>query len=176
MEDKYIENIKREYKENRIPWERVGKCIGSGYEGRVYEFGSAVIKIVLKRHKVHIKKDISSLIEWFRDHTYEHIVQPYYVEDMGGGAYWYVMERLGELSKEEKSNFYQVTNIMYKKDKVRYEPRTEYGRCRKKFMEAMVYFPYVHGDLIGRNVMKDRAGVWKVIDLESFDIPMKDLK
>lgn len=180
--DKWLEDIDKRYPDSTIPFDRLGERLGEGEEGRVYRYGSLALKIVTKRHTIHVKKSIKRQLEWFRDNPHPNVVRIHYVRELDRVAYWYVMEKLVRLNRAEQNHFERVQTTLWSRPRRRqrllnsYVPRSTIGVERKQFMESMSTFPYSHEDLIAANVMKNNLGKWIATDIESFRLPRSLLK
>ena len=162
--------------------DNLGKLIGSGLDGRVFEFGDKVIKFTRPWKNCNCKHKFIKILDKAKEYLDPHLVRVYEYGKCRNGVYWYIMERLKDLNKDERhavniigdllyndyhnflSSLHSLNGIQsYLADNKIDDPR---------YAELVLYINTCgdgHGDFCSINIMKRKAGSTLVaIDLESF--------
>lgn len=156
--------ILRELNDSRIKLDLIGKCLGSGHEGMVYEYGSdRAIKINVLERMEEDDERYESIFSYLLGHKPAGVANLYAYGKVG--TIWYlIMERLQPLDIREHGRF-QYFCQRYYRDGAKSKSRS---RRQEFFREIKGLELLYHSDLDYYNVMKDETGRWKAIDLESF--------
>lgn len=182
-----------------IPYS-IGARIGDGADGECFEINNSnkVIKlcVLFDYPNRNLKKDYDNIIKVINFiknnnlHTYAKVYDYEYVGkfnrpnlSMSKGQdyilYYYVMEKLVELTDDEKRVFHSVLSHEDKGEAKNYEilkikKMLEGMRRALDFDEEKVTFfceelrraPIMHNDIHIRNIMKDHLGNFKMIDFD----------
>jgi hypothetical protein len=161
--------LARTYKMNEVDFTKVGKVIGEGAHGRVYQYGRGkVIKFSWSDFDNDVK-DMTELISVVK--RFKAIPKIYNFGAHWGADpfYWVIMERLPKAITKSKDlrMMYFLTEMVYGRGSLRglIEPWKSLGRSLLRLDRA---YGYQHDDMHEGNVMFDRDGNPKLIDLESF--------
>lgn len=169
-----LKEISKHSKKAFIDINKVGRYLGSGGEGFVYGYGRGrALKINLNTYEGD-KEEIERALRWVVETKPIVVARVYRYGWLREGLWWIEMERLRQLEGRECDKFSEYVGKYYhkKKDARILRPRTEIGKRRREFLigirEIREKYKLYHNDVLGINVMKDRLGRWKLIDVESF--------
>ena len=171
--------VKHHYGEDNI-----GDMLGSGLDGRVFEFGDKVIKFTRPWKNCNCKFELVRFLETAKEHLSPHLVKVFDYGRCKTGMYWYTMERLMGLNDDEQHDIDTIGNLLYQDDG---SPLTlgclrSLSGINSYLAGSSIHDPrcaslvlYLntcgsgHGDFCSINVMKRAADSMLVaIDLESF--------
>jgi RIO-like serine/threonine protein kinase len=154
---------------------RIGESLGCGSDGYVYQYGpNRVLKV--STFAFHNPRVAIERVKFFLQRPHKHVVNVYAC-GLIGEVYWYEMEQLRPLSEEEVNIFYEVFENhdeymadlgatwqlrIYKKHR-----KSRLHRRMLRFLRQAQKLPLIHHDLHNDNIMKDRRGKYKLIDVES---------
>ncbi len=158
----------------KIDMTKFGALLGFGDDGYVYDYDGRAFKFACEN--LYTATVAIQRIQRIYCNPNKYIVKihsyNFYKEN-----YWYEMDKLYPLSEKEYSIFYE---IFINQDEVHSGFTSEwilhldkkYRKSRQhrkmlKFLKRIRNLPITHLDLHGGNIMKDKAGNYKLIDVES---------
>ena len=143
---------------------KLGKFLGSGVDGEVY---AARDGKAIKISSRELTQDNIDIFNHFIRYPNKYTVKLYSYGKCGEG-YWYLMDRLIPLSKRDIDYFKSVNyvSILYNGHRI---PATAPIKV-KEFLRGLWLNKYYQRDPGYQNIMKDRFGNYKFIDLETFEI------
>lgn len=173
---KFLRSLGKKYP-RKIDFKKVGRKIGWGGEGFIYGYGrDRVLKINLSSYSgedwKEFHREVDETLRMVRQKRNRNIARVYDWGSLPDERVFYIeMERLRPLGKNEAETFKRYQGYYQEKRWDEWEEigvRSESGKKMKEFIKGVRRFPGWHSDLLHFNVMKDKAGIWKAVDLESF--------
>ncbi len=143
---------------------KVGKCIYNMFGSYIFLSGNKVLKVV-ESGEYHSYQKIKGILSWVKKTKPKHVVKIYDEGQFtisGRLHYFYVMEKLIPLPASYDTDLINIienrveTSIELLKPKVA-EFIVAFDNCSRTYV-----------DLHERNVMMDRFGNYKLVDLEGF--------
>lgn len=160
------------------------QIINSGSEGTVYSCSDTnfAIKIMQKDFTRNSFYKIKKNCKFLKDNKFEEIVSIINYGTYEKGNYlWIMMEKLKPLSKNESKEFNTLKNIyhFYFLQKLENDEETMDKKILqwelllknkkiRKFLRQIVKLPIYHADLFEDNILKDKNGNYKIIDVNDF--------
>lgn len=156
--------------------ENIGLWLGGGAEGEVYKFGDRAIKFSkgYKRDYLEQLKIVKILAKYDRA-----LVSKIYEQTYLGYGNWYtIMEMMKGLSGEEILSIKNLCSC-YLKDCIDCDSfgNRLIDRTNKRMvnLDRSLNYLYraeglIYKDWHSGNVMKSKQGVWKVVDINSFEV------
>jgi hypothetical protein len=187
-----------------IPGERLGDGADGevfqvyGDESKVIKLGVFYeIDTTAQEHSIHLEKILTYLIQSHLDpyaRVYEYKPLGFFERTVLGKKkpqtyflYYYVMEKLSKLTEDEKKVFHTIVSHEDRNIKKNYAPEklqkilAGLSRGLDFDVERVIFFhdnlrktPVKHLDLHARNIMKDAAGNFKLIDFERAELSSRE--
>ena len=144
-----------------------GNFIAKGDFGKVYSVKGArnlVIKVARFDPGYYVIEDIEEVLSYFYNRDIKSVVKIYgygWVTNSKDAYYFYVMDRLYSVPY---SKFKKISNVYNNRD---YKKIDNDNRA-KSFIRSATRLKYTYDDLHSKNLMRDKFGNYKLIDLEGF--------
>ena len=149
----------------------VGKLLGRGAEGSVWESGDKALKLTTHPHGGVTYRELEKLVSRFKQRPNPAVVSITEVGKISRGHHWYRMERLWPLSDEEVAEVARVEYYYMRNRNFPGREGTGLNHRKREFLRnlnSLTADGLMYNDFAYFNIMKNRAGEWKLIDIEGF--------
>ena len=143
---------------------KIGKCIYNMYGSYIFLSGNKILKVV-ESNEYHSYDKIRKIISWVKKSKSKHIVKIYdsgQFTTSGRKYYFYVMERLIPLPLSYDTDLIDIIDSRHETSLELFKPKVS------EFVMSFDAMKLTYVDLHERNVMMDRFGNYKLVDLEGF--------